>query len=65
MKFTVVIEKGEKYYIAYVPSMSGCHTQAPTIKKLMEYIKEAAVLHLSLYKNNKKSDFVGFRLLEV
>ena len=42
MKFGVVVEKGEDgYYVASVPEILGCHTQAKTIDKLMERVKEA------------------------
>jgi len=43
--FTVVIEKDEDSgYIAYVPMLKWCHTQADTLDELMERIKEAIVL---------------------
>jgi len=46
-KYTVVVEKGESgYYIGYVPSIPGCHTQAKTIPQLMERVKEAIEISL-------------------
>jgi len=46
-EFTVVIEKDtEGYYIATVPQLKGCHTQAKTLDELMERIKEAVLLCL-------------------
>ncbi len=46
-KYTVVVEKGESgYFIAYVPSIPGCHTQAKTIPQLTERVKEAIELCL-------------------
>jgi len=46
-KYAVVIEKGESgYYIAYVPSIPGCHTQAKTLPQLMRRVQEAIELCL-------------------
>jgi predicted RNase H-like HicB family nuclease len=42
VKFGVVVEKDQDgYYVAYVPELPGCHTQAKTFDKVMERIKEA------------------------
>jgi len=41
-EFTVIIEQDEEgYYIAEVPELKGCHTQAKSLDTLMERIKEA------------------------
>jgi predicted RNase H-like HicB family nuclease len=34
------------YYVGSVPELPGCHTQAQTLKTLMERIKEAIELYL-------------------
>jgi predicted RNase H-like HicB family nuclease len=40
-KFTVVIERDEEgYYVASVPALRGCHTQAKTLDTLMERVRE-------------------------
>ncbi len=45
-KFNVVIEKDEDgFYIATVPSLPGCHTQAKGMDELLEMIKEAISLY--------------------
>lgn len=45
--FNVVVERDEDgFYIASVPSLPGCHTQAKSLDDLMERIKEAIALHL-------------------
>ena len=50
--FTVVIEKdGDGYYVGYVPSIRGCHTQGKTLDELMKNIKEAIELCLFVNKN--------------
>ncbi len=42
MKFGVVVEKDEDgYYVASVPELPGCHTQAKTLDEVMKRIKEA------------------------
>lgn len=46
-EFTVIIEQDEEgYYIAEVPELVGCHTQAKSLDLLMERIKEAIQLCL-------------------
>ena len=41
-KFTVVIELDEEgYYVAHVPALPGCHTQAKNLDTLLERILEA------------------------
>lgn len=49
-EFTVIIEQDEEgYYIAEVPELRGCHTQAKSLDTLMERIKEAIQLCLETY----------------
>lgn len=46
-EFTVVIEKDEDgYFIGTVPQIQGCHTQAKSLDKLMERVKESVLLCL-------------------
>jgi predicted RNase H-like HicB family nuclease len=46
-EFNVIIEKDEDgYYVATVPSLKGCHTQAKSLDELMERTKEAIELYL-------------------
>ncbi len=47
MKFNVVVEKDEDgYYLATVPSLPGCHTQARSLDELRVRIEEALELYL-------------------
>ena len=40
-KFTVVIERDEDgFYVASVPALRGCHTQAKTLDTLMKRVRE-------------------------
>jgi len=49
-EFTVIIEQDEEgYYIAEVPELKGCHTQAKSLDTLMERVKEAIQLGLEVY----------------
>jgi len=49
-EFTVIIEQDEEgYYIAEVPELKGCHTQAKSLDDLMKRIKEAIQLCLEVY----------------
>jgi len=50
MKYTVVIEKTENNYGAYVPDLPGCVAVAETQDELMELIKEAVELHIESMK---------------
>ncbi len=46
-KFTVVIERDEEgYYVATVPALRGCHTQAKNLDTLMKRVREAIELCL-------------------
>lgn len=46
-KFTVVIERDEAgFYVASVPALPGCHTQAKNLDTLMRRVREAIQLCL-------------------
>ncbi|HWQ48015.1 MAG TPA: type II toxin-antitoxin system HicB family antitoxin [Methanosarcina sp.] len=48
-KFTVIIEQDEDgIYVASVPELPGCHTQAETLDGLSIRIKEAIELYLEV-----------------
>ncbi|GMV90473.1 MAG: hypothetical protein AMXMBFR82_02510 [Candidatus Hydrogenedentota bacterium] len=45
MEFSVIIEQdAEGYYVASVPALRGCHTQAKSLDEVMARIQEAAEL---------------------
>lgn len=46
-KFSVIIEKGEKYYIGYCPEVPGANGQGETIEECRENLKEAIQLILA------------------
>jgi len=63
--FTVLIEQDEDgYYVATVPSLRSCYTQAKTLEDLYLRIKEVIELCLEEEKPVKMK-FVGIQQLEV
>jgi predicted RNase H-like HicB family nuclease len=59
--FDVVIERDEEgFYVASVPELHGCHTQAQSLDVLMERIREAIELCLEVQgEPATKLEFVG------
>lgn len=48
-EFTVIIEQDEQgFFIAEVPELAGCHTQAKSLDQLLERTKEAIQLCLEV-----------------
>ena len=48
-EFTVVVERDEEgYYVASVPALPGCHTQARSLDQLMQRVREAIEVCLDL-----------------
>jgi predicted RNase H-like HicB family nuclease len=39
--FTVIVERDEGYYVASVPALAGCHTQARSLDELVARVQEA------------------------
>ncbi|MBI5731678.1 MAG: type II toxin-antitoxin system HicB family antitoxin [Ignavibacteriales bacterium] len=66
-EFNVIIEKDtEGLYVASVPSLRGCHTQASSLDQLMERIKEAIELCLEVEEEEVTNfDFVGMQRVSV
>jgi len=45
-QFNVVVERdAEGFFVATVPSLPGCHTQARSLDQLMERVREAIELY--------------------
>lgn len=65
--FDVIIEKDEEgYFVASVPALKGCHTQAKSLDVLMERIREAAALCLEVDGRPKGlRQFVGVQHLAI
>jgi predicted RNase H-like HicB family nuclease len=60
-EYDVVVERdGEGFYVASVPALPGCHTQARSLDDLMERVKEAIELCLEVHgEADNGLDFVG------
>lgn len=64
-EFHVVIERDQDgYYVASVPALRGCHTQAKSLDALMKRTREAIELCLEVEKPSQ-SDFVGVQRVAV
>ena len=64
-EFNVVIERDEDgYFVATVPALHGCHTQAKSLDVLMKRVKEAIELCLEVEKP-VSNQFVGVQRIAV
>ena len=65
--FDVIVEKdSEGYFIASVPALPGCHTQARSLDELMERTREAVELCLEVRGDDVQDlDFVGVQRITV
>ena len=65
--FNVIIERdAEGYYVATVPELRGCHTQAKSLDALMERIREAIELCLEVEgKAVSSPEFIGIQRIWV
>jgi predicted RNase H-like HicB family nuclease len=65
-EFNVVIERdSEGYYVASVPELQGCHTQARSLDVLMERIREAVELCLEMEQGLEGNEFIGVQKIAV
>jgi len=76
-QFKVIIEQDEDgYFVASVPALPGCYTQAKTLPELKERVREAILLCLEVaridpqYRQRLKEfsyepSFIGLELIKV
>ena len=66
-KFTILIERDEEgYYVATVPGLRGCHTQAKTLDTLMKRAREVIELCLESEGGGSESlELVGIQQISV
>ncbi len=68
-EFTIVIEQDEDgIYVASVPELEGCHTQAKTLDELRERVNEAIQLYLEVESGIVEAvplEFVGIQKIKV
>jgi len=62
--FSVIIERdSEGYYVATVPELRGCHTQAKSLDTLMKRVREAIELCLEVEEERiSPQEFVAVHL---
>jgi predicted RNase H-like HicB family nuclease len=60
-EFSVIIERdSEGYFVATVPELKGCHTQAKSLDSLMKRVREAIELCLEVEGDSVgSSEFIG------
>jgi predicted RNase H-like HicB family nuclease len=64
-EFSVVIEKdADGFFVASVPALRGCHTQAKSLDVLMKRVKEAIELCLEV-EEPVTSEFIGVQRVAV
>ncbi len=66
-EYDVVVERdADGYYVASVPALHGCHTQAKTLDELMTRIQEAIALCVEVEgEPHETLDFVGVQRVSV
>ena len=66
-EFNVIIEKdSEGYFLATVPELKGCHTQAKSLDLLMKRVREAIELCLeSEHDLTGSYEFIGVQRVGV
>ena len=65
--FTALVERDEDgYYVATVPELKGCHTQAKTLAELEKRLKEVVALCWEVQKREvHQNKFVGVHQVEL
>jgi len=64
--FNIVVEKDEdNYFVASVVELPGCHTQARSLDKLTERIREAIEAYIAVSKPGTSPEFVGVQQLKM
>ena len=66
-EFSVIVElDGDGYYLASVPELPGCHTQARSLDKLIKRVREAIELCLEVEEEGQPTtEFVGVQRITV
>jgi predicted RNase H-like HicB family nuclease len=64
--FTVIVEQDDEgYYVATVPELRGCHTQAKSLDVLMRRVNEAITLCLADGPRPPRRTFVAVQQVQV
>ena len=63
LKATVIIEKDEDGYYAYVPELEGCQSQGDTLDEVMQNIQEAFELYVETMDANEVQQVLSSTIL--
>ena len=65
--FSAIVERDEEgYFVASVPGLPGCHTQARSLDQLMVRIREAIELCLEVHDRDlPETEFAGIQRISV
>jgi predicted RNase H-like HicB family nuclease len=65
-EYNVVVERDEAgWYVASVPALPGCHTQARSLDELMVRVREAIEAYLDAGDPPSPLEFVGVQRISV
>ncbi|HAR42613.1 MAG TPA: HicB family protein [Bdellovibrionales bacterium] len=65
-EFNVIIERdSEGFFVATVPELKGCHSQAKSLDILMKRIREAIELCLEVQKDTESFEFIGVQRIAI
>ena len=66
-QFDVIVERDSAgYFVASVPALPGCHTQAKSLDELMARIREAIALYIEVQGEAPEPlDFVGVQRVSI
>ena len=66
-EFSVIIERDDDgYYVATVPELKGCHTQAKSLDKLLDRVREAVQVCLDARgEPDRRPEFIGVQRILV
>ena len=61
----VIIEDETGGYVAFMPTLPGCHTQGDTLEELMDNAKEAINLYIETLEKEEKKDILQQRVVGI
>lgn len=65
-EYSVVVERDEAgWYVASVPALPGCHTQARSLDELMDRIREAIEAYIEAGDVPAPLEFVGVQRISI
>jgi len=62
---TIIMEDETGGYIAFVPTLPGCHTQGDTLQELLDNVKEAIELYLETLTEEEKKEILRQRVVGI